>query len=353
MTCPRASASTAKRRGSRCPFETATLWRVIFESLALKYTWVVDQLSAVTGQHIDQIHIVGGGSQNELLCQLTANASKREVVAGPVEATAIGNIAIQAITAGELSDLGQARAAHRALVPDADVRAQGLLLARGAGALRGAAAGRRTASTDIHRSQGTSTGGSEGKRSTGMNKFGVHGLGVVGQLGCQGSASTPSPAPRGRLRHHRAAGLRTGGDGHRRHRQGARGPRHGGHLLAGSRLRQRHQQRGPRQRRPRRADAQRRPRRWLRDIGGKLPRRRHLQRPWPLLGDMPTAKCRANSQAVITPPRREGQGLRHHRRPRVRQPLRVEPAQHVAPRRSSTSARPAPTTWSFTSTRTT
>ena len=91
------------------PLETATLFRVIFESLALKYTWVVDQLSAVTGQDIDRIHIVGGGSQNEVLCQMTANASKREVVAGPVEATAIGNIAIQAITSGELSDLGQAR----------------------------------------------------------------------------------------------------------------------------------------------------------------------------------------------------------------------------------------------------
>ena len=95
--------------GQPVPFETATLWRVIFESLALKSAWVVDRLGEVTGQHIDQIHIVGGGSQNELLCQMTANAGKREVVAGPVEATAIGNIAIQAITSGELSDLSQAR----------------------------------------------------------------------------------------------------------------------------------------------------------------------------------------------------------------------------------------------------
>ena len=95
--------------GQPIPLETATLFRVIFESLALKYTWVVDQLSEVTGQDIDRIHIVGGGSQNELLCQMTANASKREVVAGPVEATAIGNISIQAITSGELADLRQAR----------------------------------------------------------------------------------------------------------------------------------------------------------------------------------------------------------------------------------------------------
>jgi rhamnulokinase len=95
--------------GQPIPLETATLFRVIFESLALKYTWVVDQLSEVTGQEIDRIHIVGGGSQNELLCQMTANASKREVVAGPVEATAIGNISIQAITSGELGDLSEAR----------------------------------------------------------------------------------------------------------------------------------------------------------------------------------------------------------------------------------------------------
>ncbi len=95
--------------GQPIPLETATLFRVIFESLALKYTWVVEQLSAVTGTDIDRIHIVGGGSQNELLCQMTANASKREVVAGPVEATAIGNISIQAITSGELADLSQAR----------------------------------------------------------------------------------------------------------------------------------------------------------------------------------------------------------------------------------------------------
>jgi rhamnulokinase len=95
--------------GQPIPFETADLFRVIFESLALKYNWVVEQLSAATGRQIDRIHIVGGGSQNELLCQMTANASKREVVAGPVEATAIGNIVIQAIASGELRDLAEAR----------------------------------------------------------------------------------------------------------------------------------------------------------------------------------------------------------------------------------------------------
>jgi rhamnulokinase len=95
--------------GQPVPHETTTLWRVIFESLALKYAWVVDQLSEATGRPVDQIHIVGGGSQNELLCQISADISGRQVVAGPVEATAIGNIAVQAITAGELEGLAQAR----------------------------------------------------------------------------------------------------------------------------------------------------------------------------------------------------------------------------------------------------
>jgi rhamnulokinase len=69
----------------------------------------VDLLADATERPVDQIHIVGGGSQNELLCQISADVSGCQVVAGPVEATAIGNIAIQAITAGELDDLAQAR----------------------------------------------------------------------------------------------------------------------------------------------------------------------------------------------------------------------------------------------------
>ena len=60
-------------------------------------------------QKIDVLHIVGGGIQNKLLCQLTANATQKPVIAGPVEATAIGNILIQAIATGELSSVKQAR----------------------------------------------------------------------------------------------------------------------------------------------------------------------------------------------------------------------------------------------------
>jgi rhamnulokinase len=95
--------------GQPVPGDTPTLLRVILESLALRYAVVFDELQTVTGRPIEQIHIVGGGVHNTLLCQLTADASGRQVVAGPVEATAIGNIAIQAIAAGELRDIGQAR----------------------------------------------------------------------------------------------------------------------------------------------------------------------------------------------------------------------------------------------------
>jgi rhamnulokinase len=95
--------------GQPPPDDTPTLLRVILESLALRYAVVFDELETVTGQPVEQVHIVGGGVNNTLLCQLTADASGRPVVAGPVEATAIGNIVVQAIAAGELADLSQAR----------------------------------------------------------------------------------------------------------------------------------------------------------------------------------------------------------------------------------------------------
>jgi rhamnulokinase len=83
--------------------------RCIFESLALKYRWVVCALEEMLGYNLDVIHIIGGGSKNELLCQMTANATGKPVIAGPVEATAIGNALIQAITLGYVSSLDDGR----------------------------------------------------------------------------------------------------------------------------------------------------------------------------------------------------------------------------------------------------
>ena len=91
------------------PATRGELVRVILESLALKYRTLVDQLEDLVGYRLDAIHIFGGGCQNSLLNQLTANACGRPVAAGPVEATAIGNLLMQMITLGSISSLAEAR----------------------------------------------------------------------------------------------------------------------------------------------------------------------------------------------------------------------------------------------------
>ena len=80
------------------------------KSLALTYRKTLEGLEDVLGRRINAIHIVGGGSQNELLNQMTADACEREVIAGPVEATAIGNILVQAMATGDIKSLADARA---------------------------------------------------------------------------------------------------------------------------------------------------------------------------------------------------------------------------------------------------
>jgi rhamnulokinase len=83
--------------------------RCVLESLAMKYRWTIERLESVTGREISVIHVVGGGARNALLCQMTADASRRVVLAGPVEATAIGNVMLQAIALGLVDSLAQAR----------------------------------------------------------------------------------------------------------------------------------------------------------------------------------------------------------------------------------------------------
>jgi rhamnulokinase len=91
------------------PGDVGTLLRVIFESLALRYWVAVAELGRAAGRPVEAIQVVGGGSRNDLLCRLTADATGLPVRAGPVEATAIGNLAVQAIAAGELDDVAEAR----------------------------------------------------------------------------------------------------------------------------------------------------------------------------------------------------------------------------------------------------
>ncbi len=87
--------------------------RVALESLALKYRRVLDRLEELTGKRLDPVHIIGGGTKNRLLNQFTADATCRTVVAGPVEATALGNVLMQALGMKHLSSLTEARDAVR------------------------------------------------------------------------------------------------------------------------------------------------------------------------------------------------------------------------------------------------
>lgn len=91
------------------PYAQAEVVRCILESLALEYRYVVEQVSSLSSCSFPVIHIVGGGSRNELLNQFTANATGREVIAGPVEATALGNILVQSIAAGKVASLAEGR----------------------------------------------------------------------------------------------------------------------------------------------------------------------------------------------------------------------------------------------------
>ncbi len=84
--------------------------RCILESLAFRYRQVFRELETVVGSRIDRLHIVGGGVHNSLLCQMTADALQRKVIAGPVEGTVVGNLGIQAIAAGDLPDVAALRA---------------------------------------------------------------------------------------------------------------------------------------------------------------------------------------------------------------------------------------------------
>jgi rhamnulokinase len=83
--------------------------RLVLESLALKYRTVLGAIEDVTGIAIETLHLVGGGIQNELLCQFTADATGRKVVTGPIEATASGNILMQAKATGQLKSIDEAR----------------------------------------------------------------------------------------------------------------------------------------------------------------------------------------------------------------------------------------------------
>lgn len=98
-----------ERTGQPPPDEDGAIVRCIFESLALKHAESVDLLARLTGRPLDELHVVGGGANNELLCEWTAAAAERPVHAGPAEATLVGNLLAQAMALDEISSLDEAR----------------------------------------------------------------------------------------------------------------------------------------------------------------------------------------------------------------------------------------------------
>lgn len=111
---PARIAAFCRKTGQPAPTDHGAFVRCALESLALCYRVVLEGLEAVLGRKVETLHIVGGGSQNRLLNQFTADALGIPVVAGPVEATALGNVMVQAIADGELADVAQGREAVRA-----------------------------------------------------------------------------------------------------------------------------------------------------------------------------------------------------------------------------------------------
>jgi rhamnulokinase len=97
------------KTGQKPPLTVPEFVRCILESLALKYRLTLNRLRQLTETPIERIHVIGGGSRNQLLCQMTADAAGVPVVAGPAEATAIGNIMVQALALGYVQSLDDIR----------------------------------------------------------------------------------------------------------------------------------------------------------------------------------------------------------------------------------------------------
>jgi len=114
---PERIADYCRNTGQAVPAAPGEMSRSILEGLALRYRQVLEHLEDLAGRKIAVIHIVGGGSKNTLLNQFVADATRRRVVAGPSEATAAGNILVQAMGAGELNGLKEVRDVVRRSFP--------------------------------------------------------------------------------------------------------------------------------------------------------------------------------------------------------------------------------------------
>ncbi|MGH2945604.1 MAG: rhamnulokinase [Solirubrobacteraceae bacterium] len=107
---PAEIAAACRELGQAPPDGPGEVVRSALVSLACKYRLVLERLERVCGRDVDVVHVIGGGARNELLCRLTADLLGRPVLAGPIEATALGNVLVQARAVGELGSLAQMRA---------------------------------------------------------------------------------------------------------------------------------------------------------------------------------------------------------------------------------------------------
>ncbi|WP_327580781.1 rhamnulokinase [Nonomuraea sp. NBC_00507] len=114
---PARIAAECRRTGQRPPATPAAYVRCVLESLALGHRQAIRQAVELSGRDVEVVHLVGGGSRNELLCRLTADACGLPVVAGPAEATTFGNVLVQARAAGLVSDLAEMRSLVAAAEP--------------------------------------------------------------------------------------------------------------------------------------------------------------------------------------------------------------------------------------------
>jgi rhamnulokinase len=114
---PEAIRQFCRDTNQTVPGSEGAVIRCALESLALRYRQVLGWLEQLVGGRIETIHIVGGGTQNKLLCQMAADATGRRVLAGPIEATAIGNLMMQAVAAGDVSSITEARQVIRRSFP--------------------------------------------------------------------------------------------------------------------------------------------------------------------------------------------------------------------------------------------
>jgi rhamnulokinase/L-fuculokinase len=114
---PESIREYCRKTGQPVPETRGEIVRCITQSLALKYRMTLEKLEDLLGRPLPVIHMVGGGIKDKLLCQFTADATGRSVVAGPIEASSIGNILVQAMALGKIKDLKQIRNIVKASFP--------------------------------------------------------------------------------------------------------------------------------------------------------------------------------------------------------------------------------------------